>query len=193
MYTATGRGRRRADVDSIGRRGVWYDACHRSRKKLSQILHAAVDVTTDVVGVVRLHRRRSHRVSLQNQVTEPRRKSFDPVLNSLGGISGEAMRDVTVCPARAFPFGRTSWIKNALLGDECEGALRKFSLIGEPLRKRDFIVGSAKMYRTSTATFRCFPRDRSVKRPIDLEHPRTITVLFELLAVSIRKFVPRDL
>ena len=74
---ATGRCRCRTDKKLRYRRGVWSDAKRRSRNDLHDVLNAARNVSTGVIGIVGFELRRSHGMALENAITKAGRKSLN--------------------------------------------------------------------------------------------------------------------
>ena len=60
MHAAARRCSRRADIDALSRRAVGRQTPRRPRVELEEILHTAIDIAADVIGIVGFHRRRPH-------------------------------------------------------------------------------------------------------------------------------------
>ena len=54
MYAPAWWCRGRADVESLDRRGIGDEANGGSREELPQILHTAVDIPTNIIGIILL-------------------------------------------------------------------------------------------------------------------------------------------
>jgi hypothetical protein len=76
MHTAPRRGGRRANVEAIVWRGVRGQARDRAREQLKDVLHAAVHITANIVGVVRLKLTGIDGVGVENDVAETGRKTL---------------------------------------------------------------------------------------------------------------------
>src|SRR5262249_6547984 len=108
MHTPARRRGRRADVDTLRGCLVGVEAGDRPRVKLEEILHAAVDVAADVVGIIRLHRRRPKRTAGQDAVAEAWGKALDLSLDRRGHIYIRAVRHMAVSPGGMLAGRRTA-------------------------------------------------------------------------------------
>src|SRR5581483_5731238 len=95
---AAGRRRGRAQIHPVERRPVRHEAPGRTEEQLAQVHRAVVEVAADEAAVVRLERRRPHRVTGEHDVSEPGREAFDLRLDPLGHVDRRAVRQVAVGP-----------------------------------------------------------------------------------------------
>src|SRR5690606_32048805 len=77
MNTPTRRCGRRAKIDAAQRGSIGVHLQRWARPKLPPILHAAVDVAADIVGVVRGHVRGSMHTPRQDTLAKARGKALD--------------------------------------------------------------------------------------------------------------------
>ena len=87
--------------------GIGVKAGHRTGKQLAPVLHAAVNVSANVVGVILLKIMRGHRVPRQDAVAETGRETFDLLFYGSRHIDIRSMRNVAVRPAGMLPRGRS--------------------------------------------------------------------------------------
>ena len=83
MHAPAWRCRGRTDVEPLDGRGIGDEADGRSREELPQILHTAVNIPTNVIGVILLEGSRGHNAARQNTVPKAWCKPFDLGLQAL--------------------------------------------------------------------------------------------------------------
>src|SRR4030095_14915980 len=86
MYAPAWRCRGRADVESLDGRSIGDEANGGPREELPQILHTAVDIPTNVIGIILLEGCRRRNAASQHAVSEAWCKPFDLVLQALGHV-----------------------------------------------------------------------------------------------------------
>ena len=136
---------------------------------------AADDVTTDVVRVVHRHlRRRAHRHA-DDPLVEAGGESFDLGDDGLGGIAGEAMRNVGIGPQRMDVADRPGRVGEILLADEHERSpghcppMDRFLVVNDLTCAPTEVNGAGEAGRLSR------PRDTTLDREVDLEGARAVT------------------
>src|SRR3954454_4393366 len=95
----------------------------RARHELAEVGEPTVDVATEIVGVVLLHGRRAHDVSLDDAVTEAGSESFDLRLDGIGHVDRRTVGDMAVPPTGLPTLGRAGAVELAGLPVEDVGAL----------------------------------------------------------------------
>src|ERR1035437_7821093 len=84
-------------------------------EELVQILKAAVNVSTDVIGIVRLQRGRRHDIPSDDDVPEAWSETLDLSLYARRHIKSGAVGDVAVAPCRLPSLWSAARIPLALL------------------------------------------------------------------------------
>src|SRR2546426_12766861 len=97
------------------------------------------------------------------------------------------MRNMAVCPHRLLSRGRTSWIKEALLGKQYKGPLRMLILPHGTLTSSNFRQCAAYVYSSSACAYWSLPWNWTVEGKIKLKYADTVAIAFELLFVSARQ------
>jgi hypothetical protein len=180
----TGGGGGRAQEEAGGAGGIGDRPEHRPGQNLPEILHAADDIAADAVRVVALISGGSTRMARQDQLAEPRREALHLRFDGGRHIDGRPVRDVAVGPAGLLAGRSAAGIEQALLGQQDEGPLR---MVPPPDRRfpgRELLQGAAEMNGTGPRALDCPPGDRPGQGPVDLEHPRTVTVVLQSLPVA---------
>src|SRR5207253_2950463 len=88
--------------------------------------------------------------------------------------------------------GRACRIEQALLRDEDEWLRTRETLPDRALVVRDLFGGSADVYGQRARALLGAPRDRTVQRPIDLEHTGAVAEALQLAHVARRQGITRD-
>src|SRR5579884_3797993 len=82
---------------------------------------------------------------------------------------------------------RTSWIKEALLGEQYKGPLRMLPLPYGTLSSSNFRQRAAHVYSSSACACWSLPGNWTIKGKIKLKYADTVAIAFELLFVSARQ------
>src|SRR5882762_10179329 len=86
MHASAWRCRGRTDIESLNGRGIENEANGGPREELPQILHTAIDIPTNVIGIILLEGCRRHNAASQHAVPKAWRKPFDLGLQGLGHV-----------------------------------------------------------------------------------------------------------
>src|SRR5215468_8209406 len=105
VHAAARRGRGRADEEARVRRRVGIESGYRAGEELPEIGDTTGDRTADVVRILTLEIRRTHRVARQNAVAEAGREALDLALDRVGVVGGRSRRHVAVGVARVLAGG----------------------------------------------------------------------------------------
>src|SRR5436190_13829980 len=184
MHAAAGGRGARADENAFVRRRIWIARRKRTREKLLHRVRAAGDVAADDVGVVLLVLRGVPRVPRENAIAEAGSEALDLPLDALGHILGRSIRHVTVTPPRVLARRRARRIEHALLRDENERLLRGASVEHRMLALHDLVERAADVHRRRLCALRGLPRNRTVERPVDFEHARSVAKLAQLADIA---------
>jgi hypothetical protein len=174
MDASARRRRRRTQIESRRARPVRVDEQAGPEDELANVLHAGIDVTADVVRVVRLELRRAVRRAAQDPVAEPGGKTLDLILDPPCHIDRRASRDVAVGPRGRSSCGRAGVVPRAVLDAQHERAIRVAAPGDGLFGRRDLGDRAAQVDRRRPAQLVGPPRDRAVERPVELEDPRAV-------------------
>ena len=65
---------------------------------MSQVLHAAVDISADIVWVISFHVGSGIHMPGEDQIAKAGGKALDLGFNLGGDVPGRAVRDMAICP-----------------------------------------------------------------------------------------------
>ena len=184
MYPSAGGCRGGAKVHIVKRGGIGIDLHSWAREELPGVLHSAVDVSADVVGVVLFKLRGSECVARQDEVAKAGGETFDLGLDALAHIEGRASGDVTIGPGGVFSLWRARRVEQALLGEQYE---RLFGVLAPPDRGfggGNFWQRAAHMDGRGTLTCWRSPGDGAVQRQVKLEDAGAIAVMAQFALVA---------
>ena len=86
MHTAARRCGRRTDVQSLDRRRIRYEPEGGPRPELPQVLNAAVDVASDIIGIVLFHRSGRHDAACEDAIAKARREALNLRFDAPGHV-----------------------------------------------------------------------------------------------------------
>ena len=128
MHAAARRCGRRAHVQSLDWRRIRYESEGGPRPELPNILNSAVDVASDIVGIVLFHCGWRHDTARKDAVTKARCEALDLRFNAPGHIERRAAGDMAIGPGRVFSLWRARGIEQGLLDDNDVWPLRVLAL-----------------------------------------------------------------
>src|SRR5258708_40237582 len=192
MYATAGWCGGRADVEAFIGRGI---GCWRNGwacEHLREVLHASIDITADVVGVVALHLHRAGGMPGQDTFAKAGGEALNLGLDALAHIDGRAVGDVAVCPHCLFASRGAGVIEEALLREQDE---RLFGMLSTPDRafgSCDFFECSATLDGSGSPARLGSAGNGAVEPQVELEDARPVTVVRELAFIESIDAFPGD-
>ena len=175
VHAAARRRRRRAEEDARVRRRVRVEARHRSREELRDVGGAAGDGAADVVRVVGARDPRAPCGGARGCGRGSRERSarsaarWRPCSRRSSPAARGSTRSRCACPP-----ARGDGSNCALLHDHHERTLRVLAAPHRRLGRGDLLERAADVHGRRVEAARVAPRDRSVERPVELEHAGTV-------------------
>ncbi len=164
----------------------------RPGHQLGEVRAADGDVAPHVVGVVQLQVGWARHVSGQHPIAEARGEAFELRLDGSAHVHQRPVGDVAVGPPHVLAVGRPGRIDHAGLHHQHERPVRVSPGHHVGLGPGHLVQGPAYVHGDGSARPLCFPRDRSVERPVHLAHPRSIPVAGQGPSVAGRQSAPAD-
>ena len=132
------------------------------------------------------------RMARQDLVAEAGRESLDLPLDPFGHVFHRSVRHVAISPRRVLTGRGARRIEKRLLRDEHERPLGVAAAPDFRLVQGDLLDRAADVDRRCSGTFCGAPRNRSIERPVDLEHTGTVSESLQAANVARWKRVARN-
>ena len=174
MYAASRRCRRGAKVEVFRRSPIRIERQNRTHQELPEVIGSAADVSAHQICVRVFKLRRVFGVAGQHQVAKAgaNRSTCASMASVMSNVDpfGTWQYAQAVCR----PAGARVGSKRLGCASSTKGACAVFAVPGRCFSRLDLFEGAAKVQRPGARALRIAPGDRTIERPIDLEHARAI-------------------
>ena len=136
---------------------------------------------------------RRQRAPRKYRFTKTRRETLHLRFDPLRHVLSPSVWHVAIRPRRVLTGRSAACVEQTRLRQQHKWPVRHRSLKRSALRSANFIERASQMHCSRLRAFTRCPGNRPAQRPIELEHPRSVTILLQLPPIALGQPPARDL